>query len=76
MMNLKIRLEYKGSVFEYEHQPMKEGRFRALCSLALATIAGGVLLGAIALVGVRAIAWAVGALVAVGFYSLVKEGFR
>lgn len=31
---MKIRLERCGVVFEYEHQPMKEGRFRALCALA------------------------------------------
>ena len=31
---MKIRLERCGVVFEYEHQPMKEGRFRSLCALA------------------------------------------
>lgn len=59
MMNLKIRLEYKGSVFEYEHQPMKEGRFRALCGLAWGVIGGAVLLVAVRMVGFSAIAAAV-----------------
>lgn len=75
-MNLKIRLEYKDGVFEYERQPMKEGRFRALCALALTVIVGGVFLGTVAMCGIWAIAWAVGSLVAVGFYRLAKEGFR
>lgn len=55
---------------------MPEGRFRALCALALAVIVGGVFLGAVAMCGIWAVAWAVGVLVAVGFYSLAKEGFR
>ena len=51
---------------------MPEGRFRALCSLALAAIAGGVFLGAVALVGVWAIAWAVGAFTLYGLYQMFK----
>jgi len=72
---MKIHLEYNGIVFELEHRPMPEGRFRALCRLALVAIAGGVLLGAVHMVGVWAIAWAVGALV-VGLGKLFAEGFK
>lgn len=35
---MKIRLERGGVVFEYERQPMKESRFRALCALAAAGV--------------------------------------
>lgn len=59
---MKIHIEHSGTIFEYEHRPMPEGRFRALCSLVLAAIVGGVFLGAVALVGAWAIVWAVGAL--------------
>ncbi len=73
---MKIHLEYNGAVFVFEHRPMPEGRFRALCCLALVAIAGGVLLGAVRMVGIWAIAWAVGALVAVGFYKSMMETFK
>jgi len=70
---MKIHLEYHGVVLEYEHRPMPEGRFRALCRLTLAAIAGGVLLGAVRMVGVWAIVWVVGALVMVGFYKTMID---
>ncbi len=70
---MKIHLEYNGAVFVFEHRPMPEGRFRALCCLALVAIAGGVLLGAVRMVGIWAIVWAVGALVAVGFYKMAQN---
>lgn len=70
---MKIHLEHNGTVLEYEHRPMPEGRFRALCSLALATIAGGVFLGVIAMVGVWAIVSAFGAFVAYGFYRMIQS---
>ncbi len=69
---MRIHIEHNGTIFEYEHRPMPEGRFRALCSLALGAIAGGVFLGAIALVGVWAIAWAVGAFTLYGLYQGLK----
>jgi len=72
---MKIHFELGDIVFEYEHRPMPEGRFRALCRLTLAAIAGGVLLGAVRMVGVWAIAWAVGALVAVGLFKMGKGMF-
>lgn len=70
---MKIHIEHNGTVLEYEHHPMPEGRFRALCSLALAAIAGGVFLGAIALVGVWAIVWAVCAFTLYGLYQGLKR---
>ncbi len=73
---MKIHLEYHGVVFEYEHHPMPEGRFRALCSLAGAAIAGGVLLGAVHMVGIWAIAWAVVALLLMGIYKLAVWCFK
>ena len=35
---MKIRLEYHGTVFEYERRPLPDGRFRALCALAAAGV--------------------------------------
>lgn len=68
---MRIHLEHNGTVLEYERRPMPEGRFRLLCSLALAAIVGSVFLGAIALVGVWGLAWAVGALTLYGIYRLI-----
>lgn len=73
MMNLKIRLEYKGSVFEYERQPMKEGRFRALCKLAGGVICGVMLLVAVRMVGLSAVVAAVVALALVGLGRLAVD---
>lgn len=42
---MKIHFEHKSTSFTFERQPMPECRFRALCSLVLAAIGGGVLLG-------------------------------
>lgn len=49
---MKIRLERCGVVFEYEHQPMKEGRFRALCAIVAAGIYAGLVIAVAALCGV------------------------
>ncbi len=73
---MKICLEYGEVRLKIVRNPMPEGRFRALCCLALVAIAGGVLLGAIRMVGIWAIVWAVGALVAVGFYKSMVEAFK
>lgn len=70
---MKIHIEHDNTVVEYEHHPMPEGRFRALCALALVAIVGGVFLGAVALVGVWAIVWAVGALTLYGLYQMFKR---
>ncbi len=70
---MKIHFELGDIVFECERDPMPEGRFRALCSLAGAAIAGGVLLGAIALVGFWAIPWVVGALAMVWIVTVISK---
>ena len=48
---MKIRLERCGVVFEYEHQPMKEGRFRALYALAAIGVYAGMVAAVAALCG-------------------------
>ncbi|MDE6456427.1 MAG: hypothetical protein K2L38_11110 [Dysosmobacter sp.] len=48
---MKIRLERCGVVFEYERQPMKESRFRALCALAAAGVYAGMVAAVTALCG-------------------------
>ena len=50
-MNVKIRLERGGVVFEYERQPMKESCFRVLCALAAAGVYAGLVIGVTALCG-------------------------
>ena len=69
---MKIRLDVDNRSFEYEREPMPPERFTAVCKLARAAIGGAVLLGAVRMVGIWAIVWAVGALVAVGLYKLLK----
>lgn len=69
---MKITWKHGAHSIEFEHRPMPEGRFRVLCSLALAAIVGGVFLGAIALVGVWAIVWSVVALVLYGIYRGIE----
>ena len=73
---MKITWKHGDRTVEFERKSMPPERFTALCKLAGAMIGGVLLLGLVHMVGARAIAWAVGALVAVGFYSLAKEGFR
>lgn len=63
---MKITWKHGNRSIEFERRPMPEGRFRALCSLALAAIIGAVLLGAVYMVGFRAIAAAVVCLILVG----------
>lgn len=70
---MKIIWKHGDRSIEYEHHPMPEGRFRALCSLVLAAVAGGVFLGAIAMVGVWAIVHAVVALVVYGIYRIIQS---
>lgn len=48
---MKIRFERNGTVFEYEYQPMKEGRFRALCAIVGAAVYAGLVIGIAALCG-------------------------
>lgn len=64
---MKITWKHGDRSIEFERKPVPEGRFRALCKLA-----GGVIGGAALLVAVRIVsAWAIGALVAVGFYKML-----
>lgn len=60
-------------LLEVEREPMPPERFRAVCKLLGAAIGGGVLLGAVHMVGLWAIVWAVGAMVAVGLYKMMRE---
>lgn len=48
---MKVHIELGSIVIEYEHRPMPESRFRALCFLVLAAIAGRVLLGLVYMIG-------------------------
>ena len=67
---MRIHIEHNDTVFEYEHRPMPEGRFRALCSLALAAIIGAVLLGLAYMLGVWGLVWPVGTVAMYGLYKL------
>lgn len=70
---MKIKLDVDSRVLEYEREPMSPERFSTVCKLVGTAISGAVLLGAIHMVGFWAIPWAVGALVAVGLYRLMKD---
>ena len=48
---MKITWKHGDRSVEFERQPMSPERFNALCKLARAAIGGGVLLGALVLVG-------------------------
>ena len=71
---MKVTWKHGDRSVEFERQPMSPERFNALCKLARAAIGGGVLLGAVRMVGIWAIVWAVGALVLVGLYRLIRGG--
>lgn len=70
---MKIKLDVDSRVLEYEREPMSPERFSTVYKLVGTAIGGAVLLGAIHMVGFWAIPWAVGALVAVGLYRLMKD---
>lgn len=72
---MKITWKHGDRSIEFERQPMPQERFTALCKLAGAVIGGVVLLVAVHEVGIWAVAWAVGAMVLVGFYKLIVKGF-
>ena len=71
---MKITLDRNGDNIhlEVERDPMPPERFKAVCKLVGAAIGVAALLCAVHMVGVWAIAWAVGALVAVGLYKLIQ----
>lgn len=72
---MKITIDRNGDDvhMEVERDPMPPERFKAMCKLAGGAIGGVVLLGAIRMTGIWAIVWAVGALVAVGLYKMMKN---
>ncbi len=59
---MKVKWKHGDRSVEFEHQPMPPERFNALCKLA----GGGMLLGAVRMVGFRAIVAAVVCLILVG----------
>lgn len=73
---MKIHFEHKSTVFEFEQPPMTQERFAVLCKLAGGAIAGGVLVALVYMEGIWPIVWAVGALVLVGLYRMMVEGFK
>ena len=70
---MKIHIEHNDTVFEYEHRPMPEGRFRALCSLMLSVIGGAVLLGLVHMLGVWGLVWPVGMVAMYGIYKIIQS---
>ncbi|MBD5153611.1 MAG: hypothetical protein HDT15_11410 [Oscillibacter sp.] len=68
---MKITIDRSGDGVHttIEREPMPPERFEVVCKLVGLAIGGAVLLGAVHMVGIWAIAWAVGALVATGLYS-------
>lgn len=71
---MKIHLEHNGTVFEFERTLMPPERFNALCKLAETVICGAVLLALVHMLGMWGLVWAVGALVLVGLYRLIRGG--
>lgn len=72
---MKITLDRNGDDvhLEVERDPMPPERFKAVCKLVSAAIGGAVLLCAVHMVGIWGLVWAVGALVAVGLYKIMKD---
>ncbi len=66
---MRIRLERRGTVFEYERPPMPEHRFKALCLLA----AGGLYVGLVAAVAALCGGWGVVAIMIVTLIVLLAE---
>lgn len=48
---MKIRLEHNGVTFEFERQPLPEGRFRAILGLSAAGVYAGMTAGIAAICG-------------------------
>lgn len=48
---MKLKLDFHGTIFEYEKKPMHEARFRRLCALAAAALYVGLVVGVTALCG-------------------------
>ena len=69
---MKITWKHGDRSIEFEHRPMPEGRFRALCSLALAAIIGAVLLLLVHMLGVWGLVWQVGTVAMYGIYKIIQ----
>lgn len=48
---MKLKLNFHGTIFEYEKQPMREGRFRRLCALVAAALYVSLVIAVIRLCG-------------------------
>ncbi len=72
---MKITLDRTGDDIhiQVERDPMPPERFKAVCGLVGAAIGGAVFLSAVRMVGVWAVAWAVGVLFMVGMYNLMTK---
>lgn len=70
---MKITWKHGDRSIEFEYRPMPEGRFRALCSLALAAIIGAVLLLLVHMLGVWGLVWPVGTLAMYGIYKIIQS---
>lgn len=68
---MKVIWKHGDRSIEFEHQPMPPERFSVLAKLAGAVIGGAVLVTLVHMVGIWAIAWAVGVLVLVGLGKLM-----
>ena len=66
---MKITLEHDNTVFEFEHQPLPESRFKTICGLAAAGMYCGMAVSIAALCGLQGVAVVCAATVfAVAFY--------
>lgn len=63
---MKITWKHGYRSIEFEHTSMPPERFTALCKLAGAVIGSLVLVALLRMVGIWAVAWAVGAMVLTG----------
>ena len=73
---MKVTWKHGDRSIEFEHTPMPPERFAALTRLTGAVIGGLVLLALVRMLDVWGLVWALGALVLVGVYRLIHEGFR
>lgn len=72
---MKIKVDRAGNDIHVvlEREPMSPERFEAVCKLVGAAIGGGVLLGAVQLVGAWAIGGALLVLILVGLFIVSKD---
>lgn len=64
---MRIKLEYRGTTFEFERKPLPQGRFRALCALAAAGVYAGMVWAVAALCG----GWGVAAIALVTLFVVM-----